>query len=99
MAESSPPTAPRSRPPPTPADAAVPPAVSTLAGAVAQLLELGQDELPRIADQARGAELRVRLAMLAWDGQGDPVAAAHWVEGVEHPSAAALRRDLALGAE
>src|SRR5439155_21777400 len=63
------------------------------------LLELLKDEVAQGSDPARNDELRVRLALLTWDGLGDARAAAAWLEKVEHPAAAALRRELALGGD
>src|SRR5579871_4055790 len=89
-----PPSAARRAPPPIPTAAN-----EARAGAVDELIELGADEVAHGSDPARNDELRVRLALLTWDGRHDARAAAAWLDKVEHPAAAALRRELAIAGD
>ncbi|MSP60684.1 MAG: hypothetical protein EXR72_10150 [Myxococcales bacterium] len=81
----------RAPPPPPVTDGRPPPK-----GAIDQLIDLGRDEVGAGSERKRGDDLRVRLALLSWDGRGDPLTAAAWLEGVDHPAAHALRLQLAL---
>src|SRR4051812_16676719 len=93
-----PPPAARRGPPPLPAsitETSIRPSV----GAIDELYQLAEDEVARGTDPARGDELRVRLALLSWDARSDGKAAAAWLDKVDHPAAAALRRELALASD
>jgi lipopolysaccharide biosynthesis regulator YciM len=93
-----PPTTARRGPPPLPAgitEASERPAL----GLSDELYVLATDESARTEDPAKRAELRVRMALLAWDTRSDGKAAAAALSEVSHPAAYGLRRDLALAAE
>jgi hypothetical protein len=63
---------------------------------VQELLELVVAEADATEAKRRSADLRVRAALLAWDGAGDGVRAQELIENIEHPIAPPLRLGAAL---
>ncbi|MDW8283999.1 MAG: hypothetical protein RMK29_20030 [Myxococcales bacterium] len=61
-----------------------------------ELLQILQREMA--SDPARAAELKVRAALLLWDGRGQAEAALRLLAGVDHPVAHALRLQAAVEA-
>src|SRR5882724_10873155 len=63
-----------------------------------ELLHLLSLEIVKGRDAQQTAELKVRVALLLWDGRARPEEALRRIEGVEHPVATALRLQAALDA-
>src|SRR5687767_14180796 len=92
-----PPHAARRGPPPMPRGEATPAPVNAVPDSpLEELLALVAAEAEATENKRRGADLRVRAALLAWDSLGDLQKALSYVEKTEHPIVASLRLAAAL---
>ena len=74
------------------------PSAQALTAVLEDLLAMVSAEIAGAQSADEGDALRVRAALLAWDGQGDKARALELIADAEHPIAAALRLGLAPAA-